>query len=88
MLTRPYPGWMHAMIFWGFLVITLSTIEMFLRGLWPGFPLWLPMDTGAYKLILDTFYLLVLIGVGMAFYRRIAVKPWYLNLTGDAVLIL
>src|SRR5580765_6636889 len=37
LLTRTYPGVMHALIFWGFLIITLSTIEQFGRGLWAGF---------------------------------------------------
>src|SRR5688572_14706618 len=38
LLTRTYPGVMHALIFWGFLVITVGTIEQFFVGL-TGFPL-------------------------------------------------
>jgi Fe-S oxidoreductase len=89
LLTRTYPGVMHSLIFWGFLVITLSTIEMFGRGLlgpWFGIPLL--SDSGFFLFLLDTFQALVLIGIGMALYRRIFVKPWYLNLSGDAILIL
>lgn len=88
LLTRPYAGLMHALIFWGFLVITLNTIEQFGRGLWTDFRLPLISDSAPFSLALDTFQLLVLVGVGMALYRRIAVKPWYLNLTGDAIIIL
>ncbi|HZT08425.1 MAG TPA: heterodisulfide reductase-related iron-sulfur binding cluster [Chloroflexota bacterium] len=88
LLSRTYPGVMHALIFWGFLVITLSTIEIFGRGLWSGFRLPFISDTGAFLYLVDTFQLLVLVGIGMALYRRIAVKPWYLNLSGDAIIIL
>jgi Fe-S oxidoreductase len=38
--------------------------------------------------LVDTFQLLVLVGIAMALWRRIAVKPWYLNLSGDAIIIL
>jgi Fe-S oxidoreductase len=87
LLTRTYPGVMHALIFWGFLVITVGTIEQFFRGL-TGFPL--PVITGnpLFMMLVDTFQLLVLVGIAMALYRRIAVKPWYLNLSGDAIIIL
>ncbi|MEA2639354.1 MAG: hypothetical protein QOF51_748 [Chloroflexota bacterium] len=89
LLTRTYPGIMHALIFWGFLVITLGTIEILGRGLlgsWFGIPLL--SDSGVFKFLLDTFQLFVLVGIAMALYRRIAVKPWYLNLSGDAIIIL
>lgn len=88
LLTRPYPGVMHALIFWGFVVITLSSIDHFGRGLWADFRLLFLSDSPPFLLLVDAFQLFVLLGIGMAFYRRIAVKPWYLNLTGDAILIL
>src|SRR6185437_8307365 len=33
----PVAGAMHATIFWGFLVITAGTIEIFIQGVFPGF---------------------------------------------------
>ncbi len=88
LLTRPYPGIMHALIFWGFLVITLSTIEQFGRGLWADFRLPLLTGSGFFLFVVDFFQLFVLVGIAMALYRRAAVKPWYLNLSGDAIVIL
>src|SRR5688500_16910239 len=87
LLTRTYPGVMHALIFWGFLVITLGTIEQFFRGL-TGFPLPLVSGNPAFMVLVDLFQLLVLVGIARALYRRIFVKPWYLNLSGDAIIIL
>lgn len=88
LLTRPYPGIMHALIFWGFLVITLSTIEQFGRGLWADFRLPLLSGSGLFFFLVDFFQLFVLVGIGMALYRRIRIRPWYLNLSGDAIIIL
>src|SRR5438128_2572853 len=48
LLTRTYPGTMHALIFWGFLVITVSTIEQFGRGLWSEFRIPLLTDSGVF----------------------------------------
>src|SRR6266571_5357127 len=88
LLTRTYPGIMHALIFWGFLVITVGTIEHFGRGLWAGFSIPILSDSGFFLFLVDAFEVFVLVGIVMALYRRIAVKPWYLNLSGDAIIIL
>ncbi|MPZ14230.1 MAG: 4Fe-4S dicluster domain-containing protein [Chloroflexi bacterium] len=88
LLTRPYPGIMHALIFWGFVVITFSTVEQLGRGLWADFRLPVIGGSAPFLFAVDAFQLFVLVGVAMAFYRRIRVRPWYLNLTGDAILIL
>ena len=80
---------MHALIFWGFLVITLGTIEMLGRGLVArlfGIP-FLERHR-PFQFALDAFQLFVLVGIAMALYRRIVSKPWYLNLSGDAIIIL
>lgn len=87
LLTRTYPGIMHALIFWGFIVITVGTIEQLLRGL-TGLPLPAVTGNAAFMAVVDTFQLLVLVGIAMALYRRIAIKPWYLNLSADAIIIL
>ena len=88
LLTRTYPGVMHALIFWGFIVITLSTVEHFGRGLWAEFRLPGLSGGAPFLVAVDAFQLFVLVGIGMALYRRVAVKPWYLNLSGDAIIIL
>lgn len=88
LLTRPYPGLMHAFIFWGFLVITLGTIEIFGKGIFPGFALPLLDRSPVFLLLLDFFQVLVLVGLGMAAYRRLFIRPGYLNLSRDAWTIL
>src|SRR5205823_11613718 len=46
-LREPVAGIMHATIFWGFIVLTAGTIEIFLQGAWGGFSyesiLWHPV---------------------------------------------
>ncbi|HOJ61637.1 MAG TPA: (Fe-S)-binding protein, partial [bacterium] len=78
-LRDPYPGVMHLAIFWGMAFLLLGTIlatvdwdvthlffdYQFLKG-----PVYL-----IYELVLDLFTVVLLIGVGMAIYRRYVTKP-------------
>ncbi len=41
-----------------------------------------------YHILMDTFFVLVLIAMAMAFYRRLVIRPERLELTGEALLIL
>ncbi|MDQ3879856.1 MAG: heterodisulfide reductase-related iron-sulfur binding cluster [Chloroflexota bacterium] len=86
------PGVMHALIFWGFLVLLATTGNYVTNGLvelvvgWPlgpGGPLWWLAIFGA-----NMFMLLVLASIGFAAYRRLVVKPRRLTLSRDALLIL
>jgi Fe-S oxidoreductase/nitrate reductase gamma subunit len=88
LLTDGYSGWMHALIFWGFLVITVGSIEMLGKGLWQGFYIPVLDRNPAFLLLLDVFELLVLVGVGMALYRRLLWQPLRLSYTADALIIL
>src|SRR3984885_13395180 len=93
-LRDPVAGAMHATVFWGFLVLTAGTIELFLQGVAPGYtyagllgPLYAP-----YVVMQEVFALFVLVAVGWLVYRRLVIKPKRLrghNLEpGDARLIL
>jgi Fe-S oxidoreductase len=81
----------HLLIFWGFLVIQIGTLELMLSGLFPGFHfsaflpdlIYLPL-----KLLIDIFDLLVLLMIAYAFYRRIVVKPRLIPMNLDAGIIL
>ncbi|MCS7006803.1 MAG: (Fe-S)-binding protein, partial [Thermoleophilia bacterium] len=81
LLQRLGPGLMHACIFWGFLVL-LPTIPIAAAdaldptpGLPEGFPLaWLERQ-GSYALLVDLFCVLVLAGVGAAFWIRKVQRP-------------
>ncbi|CAN5283806.1 (Fe-S)-binding protein [soil metagenome] len=80
----PVAGPMHALIFWGFMVLTAGTVEILVSGVFPLFsyaailprPLFL-----AYSASQDIFALLVILAVGFALYRRIIVHPQ--RLEGD-----
>jgi len=69
---------MHALIFWGFMVLTVGTVEIVIAGVFPrfSFALFLP---GAlyrlYSLSQDVFALLVIAAVGFALYRRLVLHP-------------
>lgn len=93
-LREPVAGVMHAMIFWGFIVLTVGTIEFVLDGIFPGFSLaFLPTPIyRLYALSQDVFVLLVLAAIAFAFYRRLVLHPRRLegdNLEhADALIIL
>jgi Fe-S oxidoreductase len=84
-------GLMHAVIFWGFLVVGLRTITLFGRGFSPTFHL--PLLGGwlgdIYRLIRDITQLLVIVGVVVLLFRRIVIKPKRLTLSieGNAILV-
>jgi len=71
------PGLAHATIFWGFMVVTIGTIELILSGIIPAFNLSF-LGNPLYHAILtiqDIFYLLVVCAVLFFFYRRLVIKP-------------
>src|SRR5215204_3901303 len=74
----PIAGPMHALIFWGFMVLTAGTIEILIAGVVPrfSFALFLPDALyRAYSLSQDVFALLVIAAVGFALYRRLVLHP-------------
>ncbi|MBX5493014.1 MAG: (Fe-S)-binding protein [Chloroflexi bacterium] len=86
--TRRYSGLLHLFIFWGFVILTIGTIEHFLHGLVPGAQLPLLGAWGPYRFSQDLFNVLVLVGVAMAFYQRLVLRPPRLTYNADALLIL
>ena len=82
---------MHALIFWGFLVLLLRAAHFFVIGFAPGLPIPLPGFEAVhqlYMLIKDGFVLLVLLAAGYALYRRLILRPPRLSLSGEGNLIL
>src|SRR5690349_3955249 len=80
----------HLIIFWGFLIITVATIDIFVSGVWPGVSLQL-LPSVIYQplyLVIDCFNGLVLLMIVWAFARRIIVKPRLIPMNLDAGLIL
>ena len=84
------PGLMHAFIFWGFLVLLVTTGNYFTNGLvetalrWPlGGIAWL-----AAVAIANLFIGLVLVALAYAIWRRVVQRPARLALSRDAFIIL
>jgi Fe-S oxidoreductase len=77
LLREPVAGAIHAMIFWGFLVLLAAVIESIVEGLIPGGNLfWLGPVYSVLSLSQDVFCVLIVIGVVWALYRRyISVPP-------------
>ncbi len=84
------PGLAHTLIFFGFLAVQPHSLELMIRGVFPGFHVgqWMPGIWGAYLFIADILAFVALIGLGYAFYRRVFLKPGYLTDGLDARLIL
>jgi Fe-S oxidoreductase len=81
----------HLLIFWGFIIITLGTIETLIQGLFPSFSLVLLLgDALAQALwaIMDVANLVVLAMIAFAFFRRVVLKPRLIPMSKDAAAIL
>jgi Fe-S oxidoreductase/nitrate reductase gamma subunit len=76
-LRDPIAGPMHALIFWGFCVLTVGTIELLLHGSFPAFSFaFLPAPLYSfYSISQDVFGVLVLAAIAFAFYRRLVMHP-------------
>jgi len=88
---NPSAGWMHAFIFWGFLILLFRAGYFFAIGFFPesnfsisGFK-WLEQG---YSWLKDMAVLGVLFAVSFAFYRRLAIRPDRLTLSREGIVIL
>ena len=70
-----FSGLLHVMIFWGFIALFTTIVEMYGEAFQPHFVFPLIGGTFAMAFCQDFFTVLVLIGVGMALYLRQIVKP-------------
>ncbi|MCG8616897.1 MAG: (Fe-S)-binding protein, partial [Desulfobacterales bacterium] len=84
------PGLAHTLIFFGFLAIQPHSLELMIKGVWPGFhpsPL-LHGVYGFYLYISDILGFMVLAGFSYAIYRRMIIRPGYLTMGRDANLVI
>jgi len=88
MFRDPRAGPMHATIFWGFIVITIGTIELLGRGFFGHFDIPLISGQAWFLLALDLFQAAVIVAIAYAFYRRLVSKPRRLFFSGEALVIL
>lgn len=74
-----YPGVMHLAVFWGMVVLfmgtVLATVDWDVTRLFFGFQFLTGGVYVLYELLLDVFGILLLIGLGMAAYRRYVAQP-------------
>ncbi len=71
-------GWMHVAIFWGFTVLAIQVVHMFVRGFVPDFHLpglSVAHLGGPYLLLKDLIQLIVLVAIGVALVRWLATHP-------------
>jgi len=87
---RPFPGLMHALVFWGFAAFLLATITHVGEGFMEGFSIFFGARIGLYYWgFVDVFGVLVLIGILSLGFRRYVLRPDCLTLpsTESAVII-
>ena len=90
MFRDPSAGVMHAAIFWGFLVLTIGTLDRIAFGLVHSVLGW-PLDGWPWRVTLALQSLLavtVLVAIGWALMRRLIVRPRRLTLSRDGLVIL
>ncbi|HAF10683.1 MAG TPA: hypothetical protein DCK98_11470 [Chloroflexi bacterium] len=88
LLKRPYyiRGVAHAFIFWGFIVITMGTVDLLASGL---FGLRMPgAESGFFVWAVDVFAALVLASIVLALVRRAFFKPARMHIALDGYIIL
>ena len=90
MLKKKSAGIMHATIFWGFLIITIGTLEQFVSTLYneANFEFIGHTAYGVLVSFQDFFTLAVLLAVGYACFRRFVVRPEGLGKSRDANIVL
>ena len=78
-LDEVYPGIMHFTIFWGMITLAigtvLATVDWDVTHLFFGFQFLKDGIYVVYELVLDILGLLVVLGLGMAIYRRYIARP-------------
>jgi Fe-S oxidoreductase len=82
---EPVAGFMHAFIFWGFIVLLAAIGEAIGQGLIPGFSLeFLGVLYQPLLFVEEFFIILVLLGVGTALVRRYIIKTPRLDYSSHA----
>ncbi|HKR98380.1 MAG TPA: heterodisulfide reductase-related iron-sulfur binding cluster, partial [Candidatus Dormibacteraeota bacterium] len=90
LLRWPYAGVLHALIFWGFIVLLTAIAQGIVEALWLGFHFNDLPFAGALAMVQDLFFFLVICGVALALVNRLVVNPTRFRAShrGDAILIL
>jgi Fe-S oxidoreductase len=68
----------HFFIFWGFIILSLATLETFIRGFAPHFSYALIIGGNAYAVfgaMLDFFGAAIVLAIFVSYFRRLVLKP-------------
>src|SRR3989304_2929194 len=74
-LRRPASGILHFFLFWGFLVLLSTTVQAFGEAFARGWTLPVVGAAPGFGFLQDVFIVLVLAGLGIALWLRLAVRP-------------
>ncbi len=90
LLRWPYAGVLHALIFWGFVVLLTAIAQAIIEAFWQGFRFNDVPGAPVIAFLQDIFCVAALTGVVMALVNRLLVNPTRFRAShrGDAVLIL
>ncbi len=90
LLRWPYAGVLHALIFWGFVVLLTAIAQAIIEALWQGFRFNDIPGAWVIAFLQDIFCIAALTGVVLALVNRLVVNPTRFRAShrGDAVLIL
>lgn len=83
-----YPGVMHLLIFWGVIIQVIGTaIKMMQMGLFVPFtwPLFSQPVYFGYEVIMDLAGVMILVGVLMAAFRRLVIRPSFMETRWDDI---
>ncbi|HEX3035877.1 MAG TPA: heterodisulfide reductase-related iron-sulfur binding cluster [Thermodesulfobacteriota bacterium] len=83
-----FAGVEHFMLFWGFVIITLGTIEILIAGIFPGFKIAPGPIHEGLLLIWDILFTLVLVAICMGIINRTVINKRREVNSLDAILIL
>jgi Fe-S oxidoreductase len=75
MVRRKYSGALHLFIFYGFVMLGTSIVQVFAEAVLPTFKPDPPLVNTVIALAQDIFAVLVLVGVAMALYNRFFIHP-------------
>ncbi|HLB26902.1 MAG TPA: (Fe-S)-binding protein [Dehalococcoidia bacterium] len=85
-----YSGLLHTMIWWGFIVLQIRTLNFLLNGVDDSASLEAIFGSlyDGLRPVMDAFNILVIVGTGMAAFQRFVWRPARLTLNWDAWIIL
>ncbi len=80
------PGTIHALLFWGFLIINVGVLYSIFYGM---FPVHLPiLSSRPLAVIIDLFLIVVLLSLVYFGIRRLFIKPRYLTMSKDGFIVI